>query len=653
MQAVTLNKTGQYAIFALSSPYSNILNIRTFTEDLSGVGTLIKQFRWSTDGNVWSYWIELTQQNLNSLTLNADLPFYIEYKYQLATQGSMTILNVQIEPNYKPQDYNSQIVLPTLSCTECSVDRASILNVCTPTFNPYAVNPAINLYKDLAESIQDMFGMEALYMRAIPNSRSGDVVFREWTLYNVNEPICTKIMVNNNEFPSNDAQYDSYGIGYEQPFEVEIVKSNFERDFGLDAAPQKGDVVYFSILGNRIYEIQSSSPVRGFMMEIVSWKCELTIYKPKSNRSMPDSIKDIMEDIARTTNSEFGEELIKETGDITNPLQFDRKLGTTDQDPIRTYVNASLLIPSTSLTNHALTVADHYYDLNSVLAPISDELCVEYKTLSNFSETQDFSFTSWFKHVTPRFTIPEDPCRLFNKIGNTIDVSISSTRTYSLGTLVHIQRQGRLSFYGVIVAIMNPKTFKIAINSDVVTYLNNLSPSWLSAPGYSMKRTFKHTYINGYGEIASPTKKAGWKLESYISRYFVYTEGETTTVIPLNESLVENQWYGAVFNYSAKFKQMNFSIWQVNTDRRATNELASVFTRTLNNITIDDKNFGGTFGLYSSPHHQTNVRLFKEIIPYEQQSTLLNQYIVSDASQALIIDNALPTINLPFVGNTK
>jgi len=653
MQPVILSKTGQYATFKLSEPYTDVLNIRTFTEDLSGVGTIIKQFRWSVDGNTWSYWIELSQSNLNELSLNPDNPFYIEYKYQLATQGYMTISNVQIEPNYKITDPIANIVRPTLECGVCGIDRASILNVCNPTFNPYAVNPAMNLYKDMCASVQDLFGMEVLYMRAIPNARSGDVVFKEWTLYNVDEPVCSKVMVDNNEFPSNDAQYDMYGIGYEAPFEIEIVKENFERDFGLDAAPQKNDVIYFPILGNRLYEVQSSSPVQGFMLEISSWKCELTIYNPKSNRDMPTSVQDIMDDIMRSSETAFGEELEKETKELTKPQQLDRKLGTTQQDPVRTYVNPSLNIIEGTIANHATTIADHYYDMSSILNPNKDILGVAYRAISNFIPTQDFAFTTWFKHVNPKFTIPEDGAHIISKIGNTITVKLNATRSYKTGTLVHMKRQGRLSFYGIIVEIVNPNTFKIALNNDVVEYLNSLSSSWSTAPGYSLKRTFVNSYINGYGNIASPEQTVGWKLESFVSRYFLFTEGSKTVTIPLTENLVENQWYGLVFNYAAQFKQINFSIWTINTDRRATTDLSIVFTKTINGIDAGNKCFGAPFVTFASPQHQTNIRLFKEIIPQELQSTILNQYLVGDSDEVIIIDNALPTLHIPYLGDTK
>ena len=653
MEPVTLTKTGQYAIFKLSEPYSHVNYVRTFSDDLSGVGTLIKQFRWSTDGEIWSYWIELTQENLNSLSLKPENLFYIDFKYQLASQGHMSIIDVKIEVDYEIQDPHAHIVLPTLSCSDCGMDRASILAQCTGTFNPYAVNPAINLYKDLSSSIQDMFGMEVYYLRNVPKARSGDVVFKEWTLFNVEEPVCTKVMVDKNEFPSDNLQYDSFGVSYEQPFEIEIVKSNFERDMGIDSIPQKGDIIYFPIIGNRLYEIQSSTYVRGFMMEITSWKCELTIYKQKSDRDIPTSIQETMEEIMRSNDSEFAEELGMETVELTKPQQYDPNLGTNLQDPSRAYINQELSILNGIISNHNTTVAEYYYDLSSILRPGIYDDAITYRAVSNFNETQNFAFTTWFKHTNAKFVIPDSPCTLSDRQNNTFIVRTTKARKYKEGTLVHIYRQGKLNFYGIIVQSLNPNTYKLAIHEDVIRYLDALSPSWSTAPGYTIRQMFKRTYISGYGDVGSPAKKKGWKLESFANRYFQYTEGDLSFLIPMSEDLKEGEWYGMVFNYAAGFKQINFSLWQLDQRRTAKTDLVNVFNRTINNVPVSDKNYGDAFKLIASPHHQTNIRVFTQIIPPEQQSLVLNQIIVDEAQNGLIIDNALPLLRIPFVGKSK
>lgn len=666
MQPIVLNKQGQYATFKVAEPYKNVEYIRTFNENLSGIGTLIKTFRWSTDNIEWSYWIELTQQNLNSLKLNPAENFYIEYKYQLSGPGSMTIIDIQIAPSYKIVDDKSQLVLgpsncgqpssggcgSSLACSGTGLDKGSILSGCTASFNPYAVNPAINLYKELSSTVSDMFGMEVLYMRAIPNKRSGDVIFKEWTLYNVDEPICTKVMVKDNDIPNNVHNYSTFGIEYEQPFEIEIVKETFERDFGLDSAPQKNDILFFPLVGTRLYEVQSSVPFRGFMLENVSWKVELTIYKPKSNRDLPESVSDIMTDILHSSDKMFGEEITDEIEEIAKPQQFDNHIGTANQDPVRSYISQSLGIVPFALNNHGINIAEHYYDLSTVFNPTQDITAVTYNLKSNFNETQNFAFTTWFKSTAPKFMIPEDQCKIQSRAGNTITFTIGNPRAYKLGDTMQIKRQGRLNFFGIIVEVINSQTYKLAISNDIITYLDSLSSSWNIATGYVAKRIFKSTYISGFDKNDN-NEPVGWKLESFANKYFIYTECDKSYMFILDESLNENSWYAMAFNYAAQYNQINFNIYEINTDRRSTTELQQVYTKTLNNVTSLDKNSEYPFRLIGSIHNQTNLRIFKKCIPQEQCSLILNQFVVDDSHNAILIDNAVNILKIPYLGSTK
>ena len=50
----------------------------------------------------------------------------------------------------------------------------------------------------------------------------------------------------------------------------------------------------------------------------------------------------------------------------------------------------------------------------------------------------------------------------------------------------------------------------------------------------------------------------------------------------------------------------------------------------------------------------TNIRLFKQIeTDLSKQIIMLNQAIVQDAQYAIIIDNAIQRLNLPWIANTK
>ena len=71
-----------------------------------------------------------------------------------------------------------------------------------------------------------MFGFETNYYSVQPQSRSKDVVLKEWTLFDVVEEQCVKVMVPQNQFPDNKVNYDPFGISFEEPFEIHIDKTN-------------------------------------------------------------------------------------------------------------------------------------------------------------------------------------------------------------------------------------------------------------------------------------------------------------------------------------------------------------------------------------------------------------------------------------------
>jgi hypothetical protein len=59
-----------------------------------------------------------------------------------------------------------------------------------------------------------------------------------------------------------------------------------------------------------------------------------------------------------------------------------------------------------------------------------------------------------------------------------------------------------------------------------------------------------------------------------------------------------------------------------------------------------------SYKVFTSPLFLSNLRLFKNMIDINNQSTVLNQNVVRDAQLAHIIDNAKPILNMgKFVRN--
>jgi hypothetical protein len=68
--------------------------------------------------------------------------------------------------------------------------------------------------------------------------------------------------------------------------------------------------------------------------------------------------------------------------------------------------------------------------------------------------------------------------------------------------------------------------------------------------------------------------------------------------------------------------------------------------------TVDDE--WREYRLVATPLKVTNIRLFNSLEnDTDKQMTLLNENIVEDAQLAIVIDNALPRLRLPWIGQTK
>jgi hypothetical protein len=128
-----------------------------------------------------------------------------------------------------------------------------------------------------------------------------------------------------------------------------------------------------------------------------------------------------------------------------------------------------------------------------------------------------------------------------------------------------------------------------------------------------------------------------------------------------------DNWYGICVNYSNVYKQMSVNIWEMSYDPtnpaeqssklNKVHEFIRMFTDTFvfdapSDINSDNSSpFYGTddnsYKIYTGPIYLSNIRLFKNMVDIDMQSTVLNQNIVRDSQLAHIIDNAKPLLNIP------
>ena len=693
-----LSKPGDFAKFSQkpTTPYHYVTAMTGWVDDVSGVGSIKKEFRWNTTNKVKTSWMDLTNANLSAVILDPNNELFVDFRFTLIAGGPVTINDIYLlfeqSDDAKDKFWGYR---PPLFVSEKG-NISNLTKIENFTFKPYNVNSAVSLYKELSYTINQLFGHEVQYARAVPLANGRDVTLHEWTLYDVEDPCCVKVLVPNNEFPDSVISFNPMGLDFEMPFEVHIVKDYFENLFGVGIGPQKRDILYFP-LTNRIYEIESSYLFKDIMQREVYWKVSLKKYQPKSNRYEPQDLREQFDVLTRDFEEAFGEEVRDEAIQLTDPQQYDQKIGSRDYDPIRLSVNDNLVISQTTLQNYSIYVSESQYDLHSIFSITDNPIAVTYRSFADFpiadittdveacltpdgaigttpvtkSVACERSLCGWFKELKPKVILPKDPVKgqliLGPLVGDIYPLAfiLTAVRDYQPGDLIKISRFNGLSLYGEYVStaynpMNNTYTLVINVKKTIVDFLNSYYPGWASASttsGYYAELTSETIMIDGFDAVS----QTGWKLSLYASRYFVFKDTQYEHLFILPNNVIEGSWYAFFFNVNNYYNQISLDVWirkwnETEVTPQQTTDLENIYSKAIIVTTIDRTAAQGSYNyrLPASNLLYTNIRLFnKTETDLMKQMSILNETIVQDAQFAIIIDNAIPRLLLPWSGKTK
>jgi hypothetical protein len=606
---------------------------------------------------------------------------------------TVVIVDFQLDLSYA-DTAETPIARPAPVCSDEVTNRPIIFNDCKFTFNPYAVNKSLNMYHDLSLMVNKIFGLDANYYSVQPQGRGKDVILKEYTLFNVVSEKCVKIMVPQNQFPDNKINYDPFGLQFEEPFEIQIDKRYFEGIFGKGAQPRKRDILYFP-LTNRIYQINSTYLFRDFMNSPVYFKIELRKYNPKSNTYFQDPVyKEELEGIGLTTTELFGEETKAEELKVAKPQQYATTITQIAQDPTRSYIYKDLPIIEYDLNNNWTIVLNQYYDLSDAFIDFSDfeaephryRNAVRYKHLPVLLEDQELALTAWFslKNFYDNSKLSKRGYPILNLVVDAFDDEIITFNSYP-------QKHDLTSWTSYA---NNPEGY-VGIKGDV-----------FHTGGYEVLSVIdQYSFTVKNKSIVFSDGTINWRMQKAQSRNIIsglYTNelleekglrvdiihsgvpddvtdtflGVGSLVIKLNDIVINSKlefipeygdWYGLVLNVSNKYKQISTNIWELTYDpvdpNQQSSKLRSVYSDTRmftdpiifsapSDVETDkDSPFyltdNNSYKIFTSPLYLSNIRLFKNMIDTDTQSTVLNQNIVRDEQLAYIIDNSKPLLNIP------
>ena len=374
------------------------------------------------DKRTWTQWTPLTTENLITEKIDQIRFFNIQYKFlhngsnaavQVrdlniygefinVTQNYQTSNLMGIRPNCKngmvgQTGLNASTGTNNLSMTSNTISEPTIWSTIEKNsdnlFNPYKQAESIEMYNKLANDVSDMIGWTVEYYKTDPDGKGIDKTIHEYSLYNIIQKGDIKVIVPDNQFPSNVVSFNQYDMALLDSFEVHITKQGFKEIFGVQYRPSKEDFLYFCEM-SRMYRVEHAQAIRDFANSSVYYKLILGKYNQRSNVKPENSTiqQDIQNVLKNSTLQDlFGTEIKNDKQEVAFKKQHD----TLTNDRIRTEVIAP--IDKILLENAELVLNKYAYNLSKI-DPNAD--AVLYKDSDIYlQEGKNRSYYAWFRLI--------------------------------------------------------------------------------------------------------------------------------------------------------------------------------------------------------------------------------------------------------------
>lgn len=535
----------------------------------------------------------------------------------------------------------------------------SVLGTASTVFDVNKMLASFQDYLAINQLVNQMIGYDVKWFRAVPQQRSKDIIFQEYTLYNVEEcPLDIKVVLPGGQFPDSKYTYDLMGLEYEVPLEIQIDKKYWESIAGFGTAPQKKDIVYFNI-ANKLYQVESTYLFRGFMEQETAWKLNLRKYMPEAARREGDALKETIDLYTVSTEEIFGGATEKEVAKLVDDKQFSQFNGTSKD--LYKKVDPKLEVISSAVSIYGTVVAQSFYDMKT-----SDWFdAIHYNTKDVIDVKSNRAITAWvqpkketnilYDVLSITSLLDDDP--MYNGANYSIRLnSIPTVGEFDTNkpgaSYIVISRPGSLNFYAKIMAITSdPLTFHCYINPFVLEQLNEIKEDWNLQKGYKLQKENPINIIDGENDFNDHVLSVNIFANQYIAVNYAHTYSNNDAyVIRLDEKLNNDEWYGIVVNIGNTWKQYNVCVWkQHETDKNA--KLENIFYDT---IKIYPEHIAiANYTINKSSAYLTNIRVFNETIEEEKQANELLSYFSMDGDKLIISDSADPLLRIPYISKQK
>lgn len=701
--SLTFNKN--FRIFSTSDPVKGITEFTEFLEDVIVEGSpaaldlsyLKRYFRYSSNKLDWSLWYEVEPGNLGdaaSAFFDKDSYYYFEVRY-IYDDGTSNELSSIIQVNeiklrFKQAAATSPATFtPTVACSD--EQCTSIIINRDPTFRPYEVNSAIGMYQDMSYFTNQLYGHQVVYFRTLPDSDSGDFIFKEWTLYKNIDRKCLKVMVPKNAFPTNMPKFQEFGLDFSVPFEIHVDHRYFQSIFGANSEPRKRDFLYFPLI-NRMFEIQGSYLHRGFMMSPTFWKIQLKKYSPNIDMLLKDETRHFLENVIQSAETLFEGEVKADTKDATMPQQYSTI--STTFDASRRSIHPEVITRPLKYTFNFANLIENYYDLSTIpLTDLNYEIFNESPVLSTSMTLENLAslnekvvqknnvilayegselFTAWKNSAL----ITNDKnyrgtSTLFCRVRGPFDYLPNHVGQSVPGRYVRVEAYRDLTFKDqrdVLIDTVGGKDYaRFKVRQTAVVYsaqpkLNETDSKHLTFTClFNVPSTTDVVnFINGFDNLS----QTGVKISGQFVRYFSnQPEGDLNLEVRVN-SQVKNytvanfksgDWHALVVSFSNEYRQCGAYVYSITEDPGDIIN-HTTFVKVFENASsfaVSSFDLQQYYTLPTSNILISNIRLFNTMLKEEQHEFILSQQFIKDESMLLIIDNCRPQINLPFVAKNR
>lgn len=667
-----------YRIFTTGEPVKKAVRLvkpNGYKEELelgSAIATnIIRKFRYSTNRADWSLWYNFSLSDLGELESlefdQQDIFFEIKYIYDDGTYNQLTN-PLRIELSKLLIETTQQEGSDFTPFVQCSDELCPmIIAENDALFKPYEAAPAIQIALEMSLKTNKIYGHDVIYFKTEADRDGGDFVFKEWTLFKTVNRKCVKVMVPENKFPDNKPMFNEFGVDFEVPFEIHIDNIYFQQMFGRNTQPRKRDYLYFPLI-NRMYEIQGSYLFRGFMMEPIYWKIQLTKFHPNIDMYMKADDRIFLDNLIMSTDQLYGNEQASQQLDALDPQQtktISRKFDETRRD-----FHSDLKVKILDLKYNYSPLIEYYYDMSSVSSVLKTYTL---ETFANPNEKKTQLLTS----TVPFEIFAYEDSEIFS-VWNSRELSTGDSNVNVGGDIVKIKTNGPKDSYSpfgkyVVIegyqnlGLNNNQRKSIITDSSQVQFIQKANaitykrvastidlPNMTFCNMFSLNRgTQDITFFKGYDNYL----EKGFVVKGHITDtsgdpiMTIYVTINSTTYTFSVGTVQYAKWYALIVPVSSQYGQLQVNLYSLSQDPANVKNFNGIISVFEEYVKTGEFSYDTTSN-YCLPGANcliANVRLFNTMVQKEDHEFIISQLFIRDESTLAIIDNARPRLNAPFV----